>query len=151
MKSTVYSSFGVALVTLLMVFGCGGGKTTVAPVSERIAKVWSASKVDQNATTVYMKGGTANTVPGYSTFKLDLSSPTSARYTEVDGTTFIGTWSTPSDTRLVLSGLSPQPTGTNGTIEFTIGALTDTQLGLTRTTASQKTGGSINTYTLSNP
>lgn len=138
------------MIAALVAFGCGGTKK-VAPVSERIAKIWTASKVDQNTTTVYTKGGASNTVPGYTNFRLNLSNPATVQYTEFDGNTFTGTWSVPTDTRLVLTGLTPQPTGTGGTIEFTIGTLNETQLVLTRTTASQKTGGTTNIYTLSNP
>lgn len=90
-------------------------------------------------------------VPTYNNFRLDLSSKTSATLVDFDGNRFTGTWSVPSDTRLVLTGLTPQPTGTNGTIEFTISGLTDTEVVLTRTAASQKTGGTINVYTLTNP
>lgn len=146
MKKTLL--FSLLAVMGLMVFGCGG--TKVAPTSERIGKIWSAMKVDQNTTTVYTKGGTTNVQPGYANFRLDLSSPTTVRYTEFDGNTFVGTWST-TDTQLTLTGLTPQPTGTGGTIAFTISGLTDNQVVLTRTTTSQKTGGTTNTYTLSNP
>ena len=150
MKTNLSTSFFAVMIAALAAFGCGG-KTKVAPVSERIAKIWTASKVDQNSTTVYTKGGSTNAVPGYTNFRLDLSNPTTVRYTEFDGNTFVGTWSVPTDTRLVLTGLTPQPTGTGGTVEFTIGTLNDAQLVLTRTSASQKTGGTTNTYTLSNP
>ncbi len=149
MKTNLSTSLFALLIASVALFGCG--KPAPAPVSERIAKIWTAAKVDQNTTTVYTKGGATNAVPGYTNFRLNLSSPTTVQYTEFDGNTFTGTWSVPTDTRLVLTGLTPQPTGTGGTVEFTIGTLTDTQLVLTRTTASQKTGGTTNTYTLSNP
>lgn len=150
MKKTLLSSL-LAVMGLLLV-ACGGGGNTPAPVSQRIAKIWTASKVEANATTVYTKGQTqpANIEPRYSAFRLNLSNPTTVQLTDVDGNTFTGTWTT-TDTQLTLTGLTPQPTGTNGTITFTIGPLTDTQLVLTRTSASQKTGNSINKYTLSNP
>ena len=139
--------FLLALTTLFV--GCK--KTPVIPVSDRIAKAWTARKVDENSTTVYTKGGTNNVRPGYSNFRLDLSSKTSATLVDFDGNRFTGTWSVPTDTRLVLTGLTPQPTGTNGTIEFTITTLGDNEVVLTRTAASQKTGGTINVYTLTNP
>ncbi|GAB3643201.1 hypothetical protein [Spirosoma arcticum] len=41
-------------------------------------------------------------------FRLDLSSPATVRYTEFDNTTFTGTWSVPSDNRLVLSDAPTQ-------------------------------------------
>ena len=150
MKTILQAACFFTVGASLLTFGCSS-PAKVTPVVERIAKVWTASKVNQNTATVYTKGGAANSVPGYSNFRLDLSSPTTVRYTEVDNSTFTGTWSVPSDNRLVLTGLSPVPTGTGGIIEFTIGTLNDTQLELTRTSASPKTGGSLNTYTLSNP
>lgn len=138
-------------VTALFSLITGCKKNQVAPVSERIAKVWTAQKVDENSATVYTRGVTPF-VRNYATFKLDLSAPPAVRYTEFDGNTFVGQYSVPADNRLVLTGLNPSPTGaTNGTIEFTISDLTDTSVKLTRTTASQKTGNTTNIYTLSNP
>lgn len=145
-----YSVAFLSVVTLFSVLtGCGSKK--VAPVSERIAKAWTASKVDENSVTVYSRGATTN-VRNYASFKLDLSSPPTVKYTEFDGNTFTGQYSVPTDTRLVLTNLNPAPTGvTNGTIEFTIDSIDDTNLKLTRTTASQKTGNTTNVYTLTNP
>jgi len=151
MKKTYLSALFCLLALATLFSGCK--KTPVVPVSDKIAKAWTARKVDENSTTVYTKGGTNNVRPGYSNFRLDLSSKTSATFVDFDGNRFTGTWSVPSDTRLVLTGLTPQPTGTNGTIEFTISGLDDagTNVTLTRTAASQKTGGTINIYTLTNP
>nr|WP_293835625.1 hypothetical protein [uncultured Arsenicibacter sp.] len=149
MKKTSLVAFSLLVGLFVIMSGCK--KPVTPPVSERIAKAWTARIVDENQTTVYTRGGTNNVRPGYSSFKIDLSSATTASLVEFDGSKFTGQWSVPSDTRLVLSNLNPQPTGTNGTIEFTINSLTDTELKLTRTTASQKTGGTINVYTLSNP
>ena len=148
MRTTHFIAF-LSLVTLFSVLtGCGSKK--VAPVSERIAKVWTASKVDENKVTVYTKGGTTN-VRNYATYKLDLSQPPTVKYTEFDGNTFVGTYSVPTDTRLVLTNLTPSPTGANGTIEFTINSIDDNNLSLSRTSASQKTGNTTNDYSLTNP
>ncbi|QMW02409.1 hypothetical protein [Spirosoma foliorum] len=145
-----YSIAFLSVLTLfsLLVMGCGGSK--VAPVSERIAKVWTASKVDENSTTVYTKGGTTN-IRNYTSFKLDLSSPPTVVYTEFDGNKFTGQYSLPDDNTLKLTNLNPSPTGDNGTITFTINSIDDSNLKLTRTTASQKTGNTTNVYTLTNP
>ncbi|GAB3941849.1 hypothetical protein GCM10028805_05670 [Spirosoma harenae] len=132
----------------VLLTGCGGSK--VAPVSERIAKVWTASKVDENSTTVYTKGGTAN-IRDYSKFKLDLSKAPTVTYTEYDGNTFTGQYSLPDDNTLKLTNLNPSPTGDNGAITFTINSIDDSNLKLTRQTASQKTGGTTNVYGLTNP
>jgi len=145
-----YSVAFLSVITLFSVLTACSSKK-VAPVSERIAKAWTASKVDENSVTVYSRGATTN-VRNYASFKLDLSSPPTVKYTEFDGNTFTGQYSVPTDTRLVLTNLNPAPTGiTNGTIEFTIDSIDDTNLKLTRTTASQKTGNTTNVYTLTNP
>ncbi|TDB69213.1 hypothetical protein [Arundinibacter roseus] len=121
------------------------------PLTERIAKAWSAESVREGSTVVFTKGGANNTKPGYSGFKLVLNASGAATLTEVDGTVFTGQWELNGDTRLILKNLNPIPTGTNGTIEFTISSFEDTMMTLARTTASVKTGGTINQYTLSNP
>ena len=149
MRKTHYIPFLSLLILLGALMGCSGNKP--APVSERIAKIWTASKVDENKVTVYTRGGASN-VRNYTAFKLDLSQAPTVKYTEFDGNTFVGKYSLPSDTRLVLTDLNPVPTGlTTGTIEFTINSIDDNNLSLSRTTTSQKTGGTLNDYTLTNP
>ncbi|GAB3778708.1 hypothetical protein GCM10028818_28140 [Spirosoma horti] len=129
--------------------GCSGNKP--APVSERIAKIWTASKVDENKITVYTKGGASN-VRNYTAFKLDLSQAPTVKFTDYDGNTFVGKYSLPTDNRLVFTELNPAPSGvTTGTIEFTINSIDDNNLSLSRTSPSQKTGGTLNDYTLTNP
>lgn len=149
MTKTLLSSFLSVVTLVALLTACSGTKTP--PVSERIAKVWSARIVDYNAQTVYTRGGTSNVQPNYSNFKLDLSKPPAVTYIEFDGNTFVGQYSVPSDTRLILTNLNPSPTGANGSIEFTINSISDSELVLTRTSASQKTGNTTNKYTLSNP
>lgn len=148
MKNNTLTGFLATLVMVGLLLGCKGKDP--APVSERIAKVWTAQKVDENTATVYTKGGTAN-VRNYDKFRLDLSKAPAVTLTEYDGNTFTGQYSVPSDSRLVLTGLTPPPTGTNGTIEYEISNLSDNGVTLKRTTASQKTGGTTNTYTLTTP
>lgn len=128
--------------------GTTGGGTVTPPLSERIKKSWSANIVKENATIVYTKGATTNTRPGYSAWKLSLLSPPSASYTEFDGNTFSGQYELVGDSKLILKALTPAPTGSSGTIEFTINSITDTQLVITRIGASPKTGNSTNEYTL---
>jgi hypothetical protein len=121
----------------------------VKPVSERIAKVWTPTSVKEGATVVYTKGGTGNIRAGYSNFSLNLSSSPSATLKEFDNNSFSGQFEA-TDTKLTLKSLSPQPTGTGGTIEYTIISINNegTELKLTRTTPSQKTNGTTNEYTL---
>jgi hypothetical protein len=149
MRTNSLISFLLAFVLVSFLAGCGGKK--VAPVSERIAKVWTAQKAEENSTTVYIRGGTSNAKPGYSGFKLDLSNPPVARYTAFDGNVFTGQYSLTSDTRLVLTNLIPVPSESGGRYEFDISDLTDNSVVLTRTEGDRKTGGTINRYTLSNP
>ena len=132
----------------LLTVGC---KKDPPPVSERIAKSWSASTVREGSTVVYTVGGASNTKPGYAKFKLVFNSSGAVTYTELDGSTFTGQWELNGDKKLILKNLNPQPTGTNGTIEFDITSFDDTMMTLTRTTSSVKTGNTINQYTLSNP
>lgn len=149
MTKTSFIAFLLVATVFTLTTGCS--KKKVAPVSERIAKVWTAQKVDYNTSTVYTKGGTGNVQSGYDRFRLDLSKPPAVTYVEFDGNTFTGQYSVPSDDRLVLTNLNPSPTGANGTIEFRISNLTDNSVTLTRTTASQKTGNTTNVYTLTAP
>lgn len=138
--STLFA-FGVLIIS-----SCG---PKVAPVSERIAKTWTASSVKENSTEVYKTGGTTNTKPGYSTYKLDLSAPPAVVIREIDGGTYTGTY-TVTATTLSIKGLTPQPTGTGGSLDFTITTLSDDgkSLVLTATTPYPKTGNTTNTYTL---
>lgn len=146
MKRSTFIHFFALIAALTLFAGCGKDKTP--PVSERIAKRWTATKVEESNTVVYTKGGATNVRPGYANFLLDLSSPSSVTLKEFEGSSFTGTWEVQGENRLILKGLTPQPTNTNGTIEFTINSINDTELVLTRTTANQKTGGTINKYTL---
>ncbi|MCU0325709.1 MAG: hypothetical protein MUF45_10715 [Spirosomaceae bacterium] len=124
-------------------------KEKVAPVSERIAKNWTASSVKEGTSVVYTKGGTSNVRPGYSSFSLNLAAAPTASLREFDNNSFTGQYEV-TDTKLTLKSLNPQPTGTGGTIEYTIVSLNNegTELKLLRTTPSQKTGSNSNEYTL---
>lgn len=121
-------------------------------MEDRINKAWTARQVTENSTTVYTKNGANNVRPGYTGFRLDLSTKYNATLVEFDGNRFTGTWKVENDNKLTLSALNPQPTGTNGTIEYTF-TINDAnnELVLTRSAASQKTGGTVNVYTLTNP
>ncbi len=139
----------IALFVSVVSFGC---KKKVKPVSERIAKAWTADLVNHGNVVVYARAGSANTWPGYSDFRLSLttvSGENKVTYVEWNKDSFTGTWELQGDTKLILKNLVPQPTGSSGTIEFTITSLDDNTLVLTRTSASKKTGDTINSYTLS--
>ncbi|RRB10876.1 hypothetical protein [Larkinella knui] len=142
----------LSIYLMLLLVSAGCSKKKVAPLSERLQRIWTANVVREGGTMVYTKGGAANIRPGYVGFVLDLSSAAGVTLKDVDGSSVTGQWEVSSDEkRLILKGLTPPPSGTNGTIEFTIGTLTESQLTLVRTTTSLKTGGSINTYELTSP
>lgn len=140
------------IILLLLIIGMTAcKKKQVAPVSERFGKVWTAQVVKENSTTVYTKGAASNIKSGYSNYKLDLSSPTSARLTEFEGTTFTGQWAISSDEKLLtLSALTPEPTGSGGTIQYNIVSIAENELSLSLIKSSVKTGGSLNEYQLEN-
>ena len=137
-------------MAVLCLIGIASCKKKIAPLSERIAKIWIPNVVREGNSLVYTKGATNNIRAGYTNFRLDLSSPTSVILREFDNQSFTGQWELQNDTKLILKNLTPQPTGTNGTIEYSITAFADSDLKLTRTTASPKTGGSVNSYELGN-
>lgn len=135
-------------VTVFVIFSCGKKADAIVPLSDKIKKVWTADLVKEGGATVYTKGASSNIKPGYSQFKLDLSSAASVTLVEVDGNTFSGTWELQNDTKLVLKNLSPVPTGTGGTLEFSINSASESNLNISRTSQNLKTGNSLNDYLL---
>ncbi|RYF71654.1 MAG: hypothetical protein EOO39_13575 [Cytophagaceae bacterium] len=109
-----------------------------------------AQSVTEGSTTAYTAGGTSNTKPGYSQFRLNLSNPPAVTYTAVDGTVWTGTYTLVGDNQIVLSGLTGTAgpfTGSN-TITFNITNLGDGTVTLARTTPDPKTGNTLNVYNL---
>lgn len=140
----------LAFVTILQFSGCGSG-TKAKPVSEILKAVFFAQQVKHGGTLVYTKGGAANTVSGYSKFRIDLTSSTTVSFTDFDGNTFSGNYSLSADSKsLTFSNLTPIPTGSGGTITFSIVSFLESpaQVVLSRSGASVKTGNTINEYTL---
>jgi hypothetical protein len=142
MKNILIMLMGIVL------FSCGKKADAIVPLSDKIKKVWTADLVKEGGATVYTKGGSSNIKPGYSQFKLDLSSVASVTLVEVDGNTFSGTWELQNDTKLILKNLSPVPTGTAGVLEFTISSASESNLNISRTSQNLKTGNSLNDYLL---
>ncbi len=150
MKKIHYTLLLAFSAFFILLAGCKK-PDAVIPTSDKVKRSYTASSVSENGTTVYSSTGSSSTKPGYSQFLLDLSSPPTARYRALDGTLFTGTY-TVTDTQIVLSGLTPVPTGTSGTITFTITDIGDGSAPtLTRTSADQKTGNSTNVYKLKTP
>lgn len=117
-------------------------------MSELIKKSWIPQTVQENGAVVYTKGAASNTRAGYTNFQLSLSGASTATLTELDSNTFTGTYEFQGDTKLILKNLNPQPSGSGGTIEYSITKSTATNLDLNRTATSLKTGGSTNGYAL---
>ena len=145
-------SFSLALLiitTLVQISGCKKSGANKKPLSEVLRAIFFAQQVKHDNTIVYTKGAASNTVSGYSKFRMDLSSTSSVAFTDFDGTTFNGTY-TLSSGSLVLSGLTPQPTGSGGTITFNVVSFQESpaQVVLTRAGSSVKTGNTKNEYTL---
>jgi len=131
----------------LVVFCLWSCKEKIPPLSERIQTTWVIAQAKEGATLVYTKGETASVRAGYVNWRLILSSPT-VTYTEFDGNRFNGQYELQNDTKLLLKNLSPKPSGTDGTFEFTISDVTDNQMTLKSTTANLKTGSTFNEYKL---
>lgn len=136
-----------SLLSMTSLFFTVSCKTKVEPITSRIAKVWSASSVKENNVEVYKTGAITNTKPGYLNYKLDLSTPPNVIIKEVDGGTYVGKY-TVTDTKITITGLTPEPTGTSGSLSFTITSFTETELILTADQDYAKTGGKRNIYTL---
>jgi hypothetical protein len=138
----------IGVFTLVQLSGCGT-KTKAKPLSEVLRAVFYAQQVKHDKTVVYTKGAASNTVSGYSKFRLDISSVSSASFTDFDGNTFSGTYSLSGST-LTLNGLTPVPTGSGGTITFSVLSFQESpaQVVLSRLGSSVKTGNTTNEYTL---
>jgi hypothetical protein len=148
MKKSYTILWSFLFIFSLVFAGC---KKKVKPLTERIAKSWSAETVKEGSVVVYSKGGAGNTQGGYAQFRLTLVDGGSAILIDRDNTAFTGIWQLTGDSKLTLKNLSPEPTGTGGTIEYTINSFDESKMVITRTTESIKTGKTINQYTLTNP
>lgn len=140
-------------VVLVLAFGfllsLGACKKKKPPLSERIAKAWTAESVRHDNTQVYSRNGSNNSVPGYVAYLLILGTDNSVSLTEFDGNSFTGVWELQGETRLILKNLGPEPpTNSGGVLEFTIKSIEDNELVLSRVSPSTKTGNTVNEYTL---
>lgn len=141
------TKYPLLLVLLgFLLAGCASKGTTVDPMDKRIAKSWKVSVAREGSTIVFEVGGSNNSRPGYVNFTMNLTGGGTVSFTDFDGTRFSGNWELQGTSRLILKNLNPEPTGTNGTMEFNISEFTDTSMTITRTTGSAKTGGTINVY-----
>ena len=133
-------------IALFIVTSCESNR--VPSVSERITKAYKAQEVRHDGTLVYTAGG-ANNIVEYSSFRLDLSTAGAVTFRDVTTQSFAGSY-TATDNTLTLTGLTPQPTGSNGTLTYSITSISEDgrELTLTATKANPKTFNTINVYTL---
>jgi hypothetical protein len=156
-KSFLYLPILFAFV--LVAISCGKTATPEPTATENLTKTWTVSIAKEAGSQVYQKGGTTNTVPGYSGYRLGLAAASAATLTAVDGTTFTGTWALSSDNKaLTLSNLKNSsgatPTGSNpaGTIVYTItSTITATTVTLETASPDLKAGSKIVNLQLVNP
>ena len=134
------------LLAVILLPGCRPKE--IAPPD--LGKVWKARSVKENGVLVYTEGNPGNLRPGYVDFRLDLTGEKEVVYTDLDGRRLTGDWYMSTDYhRLILENLIPPPSESQGNIEFYINdLLTESQLSLTRTNESRKTGKTINEYEL---
>jgi hypothetical protein len=133
---------------LLLISSCKN--PPAIPFADQIKKVWTAQIVRENNVLVYTRNAAGN-IRNYTKFRLDLSNPPTVSLTEFDGNSFVGKYELQGTTKLILKELSPAPSGTGGIIEYNISSGSSTNLNLSRTAASPKTGGTLNQYELTNP
>ena len=145
---TLLHTTRLSLLLALLLAACQ--PTPVPSITDQLSRVWQAQLVRENEVLVYSLGGTGNIKPGYATFRLDLSKPGVATLKDIDGKLLTGTWTVSTNNqRLILAGLTPRPTNTDGTIEYYIAEPpTPGSLKLERTAESRKTGNSLNQYAL---
>lgn len=140
----------IALLAILPVAFIISCKPKVDPISERVKKVWIARIVKENGSVVYSNGSSSNIKEAYSSYRLNLSNAPTATITEVDGQSYTGTYTVQNDNKIVISGITPEPTGTGGVLEYSILSISDdnVDLVLKLDTAYPKTGNTTNEYTL---
>ncbi|MHA8083812.1 hypothetical protein ACST14_10345 [Aquirufa sp. A-Brett2-15D] len=156
----------IVFLFAISVMACSGGgdpaptptppPPPVVSVATLVKKAWAVNSAQWDGVTKYDKTSTSNVVQGYSQYKLDLSTAGSVTLTEFDGKIFTGTYTVATDgLSLTLNGLTSAegaPTGTGGTISYTIlSTPTATGLSLQQTTAYVKASSAIVKLALVNP
>ena len=132
-------------IFLIILAGCEAREVDTI----NVRKIWKVLTVKENGTLVFTNGNAANSKPGYSRFRLDLTVTDRVTFSDIDGRNLTGTWSVSEDyKRLILQNLVPPPSATAGNIEFDIVSSTDNKLSLKRTTENRKTGNTTNEYQL---
>ena len=135
----------IAALFLIVAAGCEPKEIDTI----NVRKIWKVLTVKENGTLVFTNGNAANTKPGYSRFRLDLTVTDQVTFSDIDGRNLTGFWSVSKDyKRLILQNLIPPPSATGGNLEFEIVSSEENKLSLKRTTENRKTGNTINEYQL---
>jgi len=132
------------LCLAIVFFSC---KKDPKSVSELARKVWVVQTAEENGTLVYT-AGVPGSIRDYSNFQLDLSDVTIVRLKETDNSNSTGEWTVEDSKLLVLKNLTPQSTGTGGTISYVINSIDNTKLDISRQGTNLKTGNTTNRYVL---
>lgn len=140
-------------------WGCEGCKSIDKKQLQRVWVMKEAIHIDQNGGRgrYYVRGQGGNLL-NYDPFLLDLTSADALKFTDVakggDRFDFVGKWRVEQNVKLVLFDLSPEPTCTDGVdcakdgIQFFIDSIKDNELKINRLYRSDKTGDTVNEYTL---
>jgi hypothetical protein len=146
MKS-FFRFFLPVLVSFVFVVSC---KSKVKPMNDRVKKVWIARIVKENGAVVYSNGSSGNIKEAYASYRLDLSTPPAAILREVDGNSYTGTYKIEGNKKIIISDITPEPTGSGGKLEYTINSISEdnVELVLKLEGAYPKTGNTNNEYTL---
>ncbi len=149
---------GLIFALLMGLLGCK--KDDVSVQMERVWVVKEAVHIPQGGggrTKVYERGQTGNLF-NYDAFLLDLRNRDALLFTDIaqggDRFDFVGKWRVDQNIRLVLFDLNPEPTCSEGVdcakegIQFFIDKVSDNELKINRLYVSDKTGNTVNEYTL---
>lgn len=146
------SFLNIMFWSILSTIGTSSCKSKASePSIPPIQNVWTVLEVKENNVVVYARGASNNIKPSYERFRLELRAGSVLSMTDLDRVTSTGTWAiSPDQKALTLSNLNPVPTGTGGSIIFTVEELNSSMLSIHRITSSPKTGGTQNFYRLTN-
>jgi hypothetical protein len=117
---------------------------------------FKAFRVNENAELVYQENASNNIIPGYEQYRLEflgsLNSNPVVKLKEYTGETFTGKWEilpfSRSRYKLIFFDLAPQPTNTEGRMEFEIESASKDGLELQNLRSNPKTGNTLNNYKL---
>lgn len=154
MKKITYS-----IILALFLISCRDYVESKDPLSELSAFFngeFKAIRVNENTELVYQENASNNIIPGYEQYRLEFSGSLNSnpviKLKEYTGESFIGKWEilrfSGSRYKLIFIDLNPQPTNTEGQMEFEIESATKDGLELENLRSNPKTGNTLNKYIL---